>query len=37
MIRPEAGAPVVEISAVARQGIPELLETLWKTVKSSPQ
>lgn len=27
-------APVVEISAVARQGIPELLEVLWKTLKS---
>ena len=27
-------APVVTISAVARQGIPELLEVLWKTVKS---
>lgn len=36
-IATEAGAPVVEISAVARQGLPELLELLWKTVKSSPQ
>src|SRR5436189_6087682 len=34
MIRTDAGAPVVMISAVARQGIPELLEVLWKTVKS---
>src|SRR5947209_2016810 len=33
-IRTEAGAPVVTISAVARQGIPELLEVLWKTLKS---
>src|SRR5881409_3203676 len=33
-IRTQAGAPVVEISAVARQGIPDLLEVLWKTVKS---
>ncbi len=33
-IATEAGAPVVTISAVARQGIPELLEVLWKTVKS---
>jgi len=33
-IRTQAGAPVVEISAVTRQGIPELLEVLWKTVKS---
>src|ERR1041385_8449930 len=28
------GAPIVEISAVARQGITELLEVLWKTLKS---
>jgi GTP-binding protein len=35
-LRTEAGAPVVEISAVARQGLDELLETLWTTVKSSP-
>src|SRR5216117_431929 len=34
MLRPEAGAPVVTISAVARQGIPDLLEVLWKTLKS---
>jgi len=33
-IATESGAPVVTISAVARQGIPELLEVLWKTVKS---
>jgi GTP-binding protein len=33
-IRSECGASVVTISAVARQGIPELLEQLWKTVKS---
>src|SRR5712691_5981327 len=33
-LRTEAGAPVITISAVARQGIPELLEVLWKTVKS---
>src|SRR6266481_8906363 len=33
-IRTDGGAPVVSISAVARQGIPELLEVLWKTVKS---
>src|SRR3989449_67127 len=33
-LRTEAGAPIVEISAVARQGIPELLEQLWKTLKS---
>ncbi len=35
-LRTEGGAPVVTISAVARQGIPELLEVLWKTLKSSP-
>ena len=33
-IRTDAGAPIVEISAVARQGIPDLLEVLWKTLKS---
>src|SRR5229473_2407398 len=33
-LRTEGGAPVVTISAVARQGIPELLEVLWKTLKS---
>src|SRR5438552_1679900 len=33
-LRTDAGAPVVTISAVARDGIPELLEVLWKTVKS---
>ena len=36
-IAAEGGAPIVSISAVARQGLPELLEVLWKTVKSSPQ
>ena len=34
LIATEGGAPIVTISAVARQGIPELLEVLWKTVKS---
>src|SRR3989449_5358665 len=33
-IRTVAGAPVASISAVARQGLPELLEVLWKTLKS---
>src|SRR3989454_1379532 len=33
-LRTEAGAPVLTISAVARQGIPELLEQLWQTLKS---
>jgi len=35
-LHPDAGAPVIEISAAARQGLPELLETLWKTLKSTP-
>jgi GTP-binding protein len=35
-IRTEAGAPVVPISAVSRAGLPDLLEVLWKTLKSSP-
>lgn len=34
MIRTEAGAPVLGISAVSRQGLPELLEVLWRTLKS---
>src|SRR5258705_3613054 len=34
LIATEAGAPVVSISAVAPGGLPELLEVLWKTVKS---
>ena len=33
-IRTEAGAPVLEISAVTGQGVPELLERLWSTLKS---
>jgi GTP-binding protein len=33
-IRTEGGAPVVEISAVTKQGLPELLELLWRTLKS---
>jgi GTP-binding protein len=31
-IRPTAGAPVVAVSAVTRSGLPELLETLWRTL-----
>ncbi len=30
----EANVPVLTISAVTRQGIPDLLEQLWKTLKS---
>jgi GTP-binding protein len=33
-IRTEAGAPVLGISAVSGQGLPELLEVLWRTLKS---
>ena len=33
-IATEAGARVVTISAVTRQGVAELLEVLWKTLKS---
>ena len=33
-LRTEARAPVVEISAVTKQGLPELLELLWRTLKS---
>jgi GTPase len=33
-IRTEAGAPVAQISAVTKQGVPELLELLWQTLKS---
>src|SRR6266566_7244004 len=33
-IRTDAGAPVVRISAVARQGVAELLETLWQSVRA---
>ena len=33
-VRTEGSAPVVEISAVTRQGVPELLELLWATLKS---
>src|SRR5207253_10749757 len=29
-IRTQAGAPVVAVSAVTRQGVPQLLETLWQ-------
>jgi len=36
LITTQSGAPIVEISAVARQGIPELLEVVWKTLKSTP-
>ena len=32
-IRTQAGAPVVAISAVTGAGVPELLETLWQSLR----
>ncbi len=34
-LRTEGGAPVLAVSAVTRQGLPELLETLWHTLHSA--
>ena len=34
LIRSDGDAPVVTISAVTKQGLPELLELLWRTLKS---
>jgi len=34
LIRSDGDAPVVSISAVTGQGLPELLELLWRTLKS---
>ena len=34
LIRSDENAPVVTISAVTKQGVPELLELLWRTLKS---
>ena len=31
--RPRGGAPVVAVSSVTREGLPELLETLWKALQ----
>src|SRR5690349_4906718 len=31
--RPRNGAPVVAVSSVTREGLPELLETLWKALR----
>jgi GTPase involved in cell partitioning and DNA repair len=33
-IATQDAAPVITISAAARQGLPDLLELLWKTLKS---
>jgi len=35
MIRTQAGAPVVAISAVTGQGIPQLLETVWQALPAA--
>jgi GTPase len=32
-VRPRNGAPVVAVSSVTREGLPELLETLWKALR----
>jgi GTP-binding protein len=34
-IRPRDGAPVCVISAVTGQGVPDLLETLWRTLRTA--
>jgi GTPase len=34
-LRTDDGAPVVAISAVTREGLPELLEALWRTLQSA--
>src|SRR5207237_333693 len=34
-IRTQAGAPVVAVSAVTRQGVPQLLETLWQALPAA--
>jgi GTP-binding protein len=35
-ITPDDDAPVLTISAVTGQGVPELLETLWRTLRATP-
>ncbi len=32
-VRPRGGAPVIAVSSVTREGLPELLETLWKALQ----
>src|SRR2546422_4247211 len=34
-IRTEAGAPLLSVSAVTGQGVPDLLETLWRLLQSA--
>ena len=33
-IRTTGGAPVVAVSSVTREGLPELMETLWQALRS---
>ena len=35
-LRTDAGAPVVVISAVSGAGVPDLLDTLWRTLQTVP-
>jgi GTP-binding protein len=35
-LEPDDGVPVLAISAVTGQGMPELLETLWRTLRTVP-
>ncbi|PYO83102.1 MAG: hypothetical protein DMD68_10165, partial [Gemmatimonadetes bacterium] len=34
-IRTDVGAPVLAVSAVTREGLPDLLETLWRLLQSA--
>ena len=34
-LRTDDGAPVIPVSAVTRQGLPDLLETLWRVLQSA--
>jgi len=34
-LRTDDGAPVIPVSAVTRQGLPDLLETLWRLLQSA--
>jgi GTP-binding protein len=33
-LRPPAGVPVLAVSAVTREGLPQLLEALWQTLQA---
>ncbi len=34
-LRTDEGAPVLAVSAVTREGLPDLLESLWRTLQSA--